>query len=69
VCPDDVWGALDQLGGEARKPVDHVGGIVVCKLDVLPLHIAEVAQALLEGRKAGSGRWVGLQDTDQRDFP
>jgi hypothetical protein len=69
VCPNDVWGALDQLGGEGRKSVDHVGGIAVFELDVLPLHIAEVVQALLEGRKAHGGRGVGLQDADQRDVP
>src|SRR5712671_6907626 len=39
------------------------------KGDGLPLHITEVAQALLEGRKAHAGRWVGLQDADQRDVP
>jgi transposase InsO family protein len=60
---------LDQLGGEGRQPVDHVGGIAVVELDVLPLHIAKVAQALLEGRKARGGRWVRLQDADQRDVP
>ena len=67
--PDDVWGALDQRGGEGWKPVEHVGGIAVCELDVLSLHRAESVQALLEGRKACGGRGVGLQDADQRDVP
>jgi hypothetical protein len=46
-------------------------GIAVLEADVLPLHIAQVTQALLEGWKTVRvlllGAWV--QHADQGDFP
>jgi hypothetical protein len=52
VRPDDVRGESDELGSKGRKPVELVLGIAVFQQDVLPLHIAQVTQALLEERKA-----------------
>ena len=67
--PEDVWGELDQLGGQGGQPVDLARGIAVRKAEVLPLHIAQVVQALPEGRKAPPEvrRGVWFQHADQWD--
>jgi hypothetical protein len=54
--PDDVRRELDQLGGEGRESVGVVLGMAVCEADGVPLHIAQVAQALLEGLETGCRR-------------
>ena len=57
--PDHIWRELDQLGREGWEPVRVLLGIAVDKGDVVPLHIAKVAQALLEGRESMECEAVG----------
>ena len=71
IRPEDVWGKLDQLSGQRGEPVDVPLAIPIVEEDALSLHIAQVAQALLEGREAGRetlwGAW--FQHADPGDFP
>ena len=52
VGDDDVRLELDQLGSERRQAVPGPRGETVGQADGLPLHIAQLLQALPEGREA-----------------
>jgi hypothetical protein len=69
--PDDVRRELDQLSGQRGQPVGMPLAIAIVEEDGLPLHIAEVAEPLLEGKDArGKTRLRGgFQHTDPRDVP
>jgi hypothetical protein len=54
--PEDVRRMLDQLRGQGVEPVGVPFGIAIVDEEVLPLHIAEVVQPLLERWEAG-GRY------------
>jgi hypothetical protein len=57
--PEDIRGMLNQLRGEGGEPVGVPLGITIVDAEVLPFHIAEVAQPLLEGGQAGCGTLLG----------
>src|SRR5712691_554009 len=62
---------MDQFGGQGGEPVASLFGIAVFEEDRLPLHIAQVAQALLEGWETACGMLLGawFQHADAGDFP
>ena len=66
VQPDDVRRELDQLGDEGRESVGVVLAIAVGEADGVTLHIAQVAQALLEGGETALRRllaaWLQYAD-------
>ena len=57
-CHDDVHLETDQLGREAREPVVMLPCPPELDDDVLPFHIAQLAQALVEGLKVTRDSWI-----------
>jgi hypothetical protein len=57
--PEDIRGALNQLRGEGGEPVGVPLGMTIVDAEVLPFHIAEVTQPLLEGGQARRGTLLG----------
>ena len=57
--PEDVRRELDQLSGQRGEPVSMPLAIALIEADGLPLHIAEVAQPLLEGQETGRRTLLG----------
>jgi hypothetical protein len=68
--PEDIRCALNQLRSEGGEAVGVSLGMTIVNAEVLPFHIAEVTQPLLEGGKARCGTLsgAGVQHPDLGDL-